>query len=47
MKNKTKPSKANPEEIKRMIENGLIKYFQKPGGKRKEWIISRAAINGS
>lgn len=36
MKKKTKPSTANNEEIEHMIKNGLIKYFQKPGGKRKE-----------
>ncbi|WP_338657344.1 DNA-binding protein (plasmid) [Sporosarcina psychrophila] len=44
VKNKTKPSTANQEEIEQMIKNGLIKYFQKPGGKRKEWIISTAAM---
>lgn len=44
VKNKTKPSTANNEEIEHMIKNGLIKYFQKPDGKRKEWIISTAAM---
>ncbi|WP_242224444.1 DNA-binding protein [Bacillus cereus group sp. BfR-BA-01380] len=28
-----------------MIERGYLKYHIKPGGKRKEWIISVDAIN--
>lgn len=27
-----------------MIEQGLIKYYLKPGGIRKEWIISEMAM---
>ncbi|MBM7541819.1 DNA-binding protein [Amphibacillus cookii] len=42
VKNKLKPSLN--KELDEMIELGLIKYFQKPGGSRKEWIISVQAM---
>lgn len=44
IKNKLKPSIVGQESIDRMIEAGLIKYFQKPNGKLKEWIISEDAM---
>lgn len=44
VKNKLKPSIAGQESIDQLIDKGLIKYFQKPGGKRKEWIISVQAM---
>ncbi|MGN7402716.1 DNA-binding protein [Cytobacillus praedii] len=31
-------------KTEKMIENGLLKYFQKPDGKRREWIISEQAM---
>lgn len=44
LKNKLKPSVSSDEEIRSMIEQGLIKYFVKPGGKNKQWIISTKAM---
>ncbi len=44
VKNKLKPSVVGQESIDRLIDQGLIKYFQKPDGKRKEWIISVQAM---
>jgi hypothetical protein len=44
VKNKLKPSITSEEEINRMIDRGLIKYFIKPGGTRKEWILSKQAM---
>jgi len=44
LKNKLKPSVSSDEEIRSMIEQGLIKYFVKPGGKNKQWIISTQAM---
>lgn len=44
VKNKLKPSVVGQKTIDDMIKKGLIKYFQKPGGKRKEWIVSRRAM---
>lgn len=44
IKNKLKPSIVGQESIDKMINAGLIKYFQKPGGKLKEWIISEQAM---
>jgi hypothetical protein len=44
IKNKLKPSIVGQESIDKMIRAGLIKYFQKPGGKLKEWIISEQAM---
>lgn len=44
LKNKLKPSIVGQDVINQMIDDGLIKCFQKPGGKRKEWIISVAAM---
>jgi hypothetical protein len=44
LKNKLKPSITSEEEINRMIDRGLIKYFTKPGGKNKQWIISIQAM---
>ena len=43
VKNKLKPS-LNKEQIEQMIEQGLIKCFSKPGGSRKEWIVSEEAM---
>lgn len=43
VKNKLKPS-LNKEEIEQMEKDGLIKSFVKPEGKRKEWIISKDAM---
>ncbi|HHY72289.1 MAG TPA: DNA-binding protein [Bacillus bacterium] len=45
IKNKLKP--AFPvawEQTEAMIEQGLLKYFQHPEGKYKEWTISSAAM---
>jgi hypothetical protein len=45
LQNKLKPSVAGTwAKTEEMIERGLLKYFQKPGGKRKEWIITRQAM---
>ncbi|EMA6344828.1 DNA-binding protein [Bacillus cytotoxicus] len=30
--------------VEEMIDMGHVKYFVKPGGKRKEWIISESAM---
>lgn len=30
--------------VNEMIEKGLIKYYIKPGGIRKDWIVSDAAM---
>lgn len=43
VKNKLKPS-LNEEQINEFIDKGYIKYFSKPGGQRKEWIISEKAM---
>ena len=43
VKSRLKPS-LYPKQIPEMIEAGLIKYYQKPDGKRKEWIISVDAM---
>jgi len=32
------------KEVEQFIEEGLIKRFKKPGGKRSEWIISEEAM---
>lgn len=44
VKSKLKPSIVGEETINEMINAGLIKYFQKPDGRRKEWIISEKAM---
>lgn len=44
IKSKLKPSIVGQKEIDEMINAGLIKFFQKPGGQRKEWIISEMAM---
>ena len=44
VKNKLKMS-LNKDEIEEMLRKGLVKYYQKPDGKRKEWIISKQAMN--
>ncbi|PEA83796.1 helix-turn-helix domain-containing protein [Bacillus pseudomycoides] len=31
--------------LEQMIEMGYLKYFIKPGGKRKEWTIHEEAMN--
>lgn len=41
------PSTLNEEqkeELHKMIEKGLFKFFLAPNGTRKEWIISREAM---
>lgn len=43
VKNKLKPS-LNKDEIERMEKEGLIKSFVRPGGIRKEWIVSKDAM---
>nr|WP_254120986.1 DNA-binding protein [Shouchella clausii] len=43
IKSRLKPS-LYQKQIEDMIDRGLIKYFQKPGGTRKEWIISTQAM---
>ena len=43
VKNKLKPS-LNKKEMEQMEKDGLIKGFVRPGGKRKEWIISKQAM---
>jgi len=44
LKNKLKPSVASSwTQTEKMIEEGLIKYYQKEGGNR-QWIISEAAM---
>ena len=44
LKNKLKPSMASSwAQTKQMIEEGLLKYYQKDGGNR-QWIISEAAM---
>ncbi|MGH1048806.1 DNA-binding protein, partial [Bacillus mycoides] len=47
IKNKYSPSLMNEKQIndlERMLQEGLVKYFLYPKGKRKEWIISRQAM---
>ena len=45
VKSKLKPSiKSYHKQTEEMLVDGLIKYFQKPGGQRKEWIISSQAM---
>jgi len=43
VKSRLKPS-LYENQINEMIDAGLIKYFQKPGNQRKEWIISIEAM---
>ncbi|MBJ8107910.1 DNA-binding protein, partial [Bacillus cereus group sp. N8] len=47
IKNKYSPSLMNEKQIndlERMLQEGLVKYFLHPEGKRKEWIINRQAM---
>lgn len=46
LKSKLQPktSRKVKEQLEIMIEQGLVKFFIKPGGQRKEWIISREAM---
>jgi len=44
LKNKLKPSLVGQDYIDNLMKEGLIKYFMKPGGKRKEWIVSVKAM---
>ncbi|GGH83492.1 hypothetical protein JOD43_002103 [Pullulanibacillus pueri] len=44
IKNKLKPSIVGEDTLNEMIASGLIKYFQKPDGQRKEWIVSAEAM---
>jgi hypothetical protein len=31
-------------DLERMLQEGLVKYFLHPEGKRREWIISQQAM---
>lgn len=42
VKNKLKPS-VN-KDLNKMIDDGLVKYFQKPNSRMKSWIISKQAM---
>ncbi|GER73451.1 helix-turn-helix domain-containing protein [Weizmannia acidilactici] len=44
IKSRLKPSLYPGSQIDDMINAGLIKYYQKPGNQRKEWIISVGAM---
>ncbi|WP_436866609.1 DNA-binding protein [Bacillus fungorum] len=45
LKNKLQStSTATVERLNNMIEQGYVKFFVKPGGQRKEWIISEDAM---
>lgn len=44
VRNKLRPSNTPQETIDDYIHRGLIKYFQKTDGQRKEWIVSRQAM---
>ena len=45
LKNKLKPSVASSwAQTKKMIEEGLLKYYQKDDGGNRKWIISEAAM---
>ncbi|HDR3524000.1 TPA: DNA-binding protein [Bacillus pacificus] len=46
LKSKLQPKTSNvvKEHLDSLLERGLIKYFIKPNGQRKEWIISKSAI---
>lgn len=44
VKSRLKPS-LYAKQIDEMIEDGLIKSYQKPDGKRKEWIITTDAMD--
>lgn len=45
IKNKLKPSLPSVwEQTKKMIDEGLLKFFKKEGAQRKEWIISTGAM---
>jgi len=43
VKSKLKPS-LNKDQISDMLNRGLIKYFQHPEGQRREWIVSKEAM---
>lgn len=43
VKSRLKPS-LYEKQINKMLDEGLIKSFQKPNGQRKEWIISFEAM---
>lgn len=46
IKNRLKPSiKSFNSQLEQMIEEGLVKYYLKEDGKRKEWIISTDAMD--
>lgn len=40
LKKRIKPSTRNEEEIQEYFKKGLLKYFQKAGAQRGEWIIT-------
>lgn len=45
IKSRLKPSiKSFSKQVNQLIEDGLIKYYIKSDGKRKEWIISVDAM---
>lgn len=43
VKSKLKPS-LNQDQIEDFVTRGLIKYFQHPQGRRREWIVSDRAM---
>ncbi|MEF2965050.1 helix-turn-helix domain-containing protein [Paenibacillus sp. M1] len=43
VKSRLKPS-LYKKQIEEMLKKGLIKYFQHPDGKRREWILSVEAM---
>lgn len=45
LKNKLKPSVASFwAQTEKMIEEGLLKYYQKDDDRNRQWIISEAAM---
>lgn len=45
IKNRLKPSiKSFNAQLEQLIEEGLVKYYLKEDGKRKEWIITEDAM---
>ena len=45
VRNKIKPSvKGTWAQTEELINEGLVKFFQAPGGQKKDWIISVQAM---
>lgn len=44
LKSKLRSDIVGEENLNEWIQKGIIKYFKKPNGVRKEWIISRQAM---